>query len=134
MDIYYSIEWGPDKRGPNCRPMGVWAIGDECDLQCGFLRGYEERAAAAERIGRRLVAAGERLDPHVVLTEHALGIEATMNYCGPITHADDHTSLAVCVQSVLGVIDKLWDNKKMRWRSGLKMPLERYRIDGDEQK
>lgn len=126
------MEWGLHRGGANCRPIGVWAIGDEEDLQCGFLRGCEERAAVAERIRRRLVAAGERLDPQAVFTEDALEIADATSYCGPIAHTEAHTTTTGCVQSLLSLLEKQWDNKKMRWRSGLKMPLERYKMGAEE--
>ncbi len=132
MQIYYRIEWAPHRGGPQSRPIGVWAIDDRNDLQFGFLRGYTERVEAAEGISRRLLSAGECLDPHEVLAEQMLEVPGGMSYCSPITHTDNYQSLTVCVQSVLGVIEKLWDPKKIRWRSGLKMPLERYGLSTDE--
>jgi hypothetical protein len=54
-----------------------------------------------------------------------------LGHCGPITHTDSFASLAECVQAILGILDKQWDTKKLRWRSGFKMPLEHYKLSTD---
>jgi len=131
VQIYYSIEWAPFRGGPHCRPIGVWAIGDGADICFAFLPGYKERFAGAEVIRKRLLSLDCILVAEEILNEQVLGVAAGLGHCGPITHADSFASLTECVQSVLGILEKQWDTKKMRWRSGLKMPLERYKLNAD---
>jgi len=129
VPIFYIMEWVPYREGPRCRPIGVWAMAAGADLQ--LIPGYAERAGIAEDIRERLIASGPLPSAEEVLNEQTLELPMGLGHCGPITRTDSFVSTLECVQGLLAFIEEQWHIKKMRWRSGLLMPLERYKLSAD---